>query len=259
MENYIIYKNIKIFYTESGKGNPLVLLHGFLESSKMWEDMVCNLSKTNRVICIDLLGHGKTDSLTEIHTMQAMALAVKSVLKTLNIEQFYIVGHSMGGYVALALAEKYPKKIKGICLLNSSATSDDQNKKKLRERACKMAKTNYEILLKMSISNLFTAKNKADFPAEIAQTKKEAFKITAQSYISASQGMRLRANTEAVLQRIENRLIIAGKNDAILNFKEISEQAKRTNTPLHKLSGGHMSPIDNKKILLKILQKFITD
>ena len=108
------FKGIDLFYTDQGKGNPIVLLHGFLENSKMWMDLVPEISKKNRVICIDLLGHGKTPCLGYVHTMELMAEAVESILNHLKIKDSIIIGHSMGGYVALAFAEKNPKRVKSI-------------------------------------------------------------------------------------------------------------------------------------------------
>lgn len=259
MKNHIIYKKSNIVYTDISIGNSVVLLHGFLGNMSMWNYISSNLSKQNRVICIDLPGHGNSDSIAKIHTMKEMALAVEAVLTFLNINQFYIIGHSMGGYVALAILEKYPKKIKGICLLNSTAEADTEQRKKLRLRACRMAETNYKNLVKISISNLFSTQINNKFSAEIADMKKQALQISVQAYIAATQGMCQRENKEAVLQSVAKRLIIAGKQDSLLNFQDIREQAKRTNTPLHELNGGHMSHIENKKALLEILYKFINN
>jgi pimeloyl-ACP methyl ester carboxylesterase len=186
-----------------------------------------------------------------------MADAVKVVLKSLRLRKFYIIGHSMGGYVSLAFAEKYPKNIKGLCLLNSTAQSDSEERKELRLRACNMAQTNYDSLVKMSISNLFIGDTREQFASEIEQIKKEALQIPVQGYIAATKGMRLRENKEVVLRNIEKRLIIAGKNDPILDFQSIIEESKRTNTLLFELPNGHMSHVEDKDILLKRIKIFV--
>ncbi|WP_369407157.1 alpha/beta fold hydrolase [Seonamhaeicola sediminis] len=123
------YKGITIFYTDHGKGSAIVLLHGFLENSNIWKPFIPQLSKKNRVVCIDLLGHGQTECLGYIHSMELMAEVVETVLKHLKIRRSIFVGHSMGGYVALAFAEKNPDNVKGLCLMNSTARSDTQEKK----------------------------------------------------------------------------------------------------------------------------------
>ena len=101
----ILYKNTKISFTDSGEGNAIVLLHGFLENKKMWQEYVDLFSQKNRVITIDLLGHGESDCLGYVHSMEENANAVNEVLEHLEIKKATILGHSMGGYVALAFAE----------------------------------------------------------------------------------------------------------------------------------------------------------
>jgi pimeloyl-ACP methyl ester carboxylesterase len=123
------YKDVNIFYTEEGKGSAVVLLHGFLENSSMWLPFIPELLKNNRVICIDLLGHGNTECLGYVHTMELMADAVEAVLNHIKIRRCFLIGHSMGGYVALAFAEKNPNALKGLCLMNSTANEDTPEKK----------------------------------------------------------------------------------------------------------------------------------
>lgn len=257
MKDFIIYKNSKVAYSDIGKGNAIVLLHGFLENSSMWNEISEELSKKNRVICVDLLGHGKTNCIGYLHTMNDMAEAVKEVLKSLRLRKFFVVGHSMGGYVSLALAEKYSINIKGLCLLNSTTQADTIERKELRLRACKMAQTNYDNLVKLSISNLFTIKTREQFSFELAEIKKEALKTSIQGYIGATKGMMLRENKEAVLESIDKRLIITGKNDPLLKYQSILEESERTNTPLIELPNGHMSHIENRDELIDCLKKFI--
>lgn len=257
MEKILIYKNSKIAYSDVGKGSAVVLLHGFLESSIIWNDIKGELIKKNRVICIDLLGHGNTDSIGYVHTMDDMAMAVKEVLNTLLLRKFYMIGHSMGGYVSLAFAELYPKNIKGICLLNSTAQADSNERKSLRLRACEMAKVNYDNLVKMSVANLFTPQTREQFSVKIAEVKKIAKQTSVQGYIAATKGMQLRENKEATIQTIDKRLIIVGKKDTVLNYQSVIEEAARTKTPFIELPNGHMSYIEDKEILIEVLKRFI--
>jgi pimeloyl-ACP methyl ester carboxylesterase len=94
--------------------------------------------KENRVITIDLLGHGETECLGYVHTMEDNADAVHSVLLELGIRKSILVGHSMGGYVALAFAELYPEYVKGLALLNSTASADSEERKLNRDRAIRV-------------------------------------------------------------------------------------------------------------------------
>lgn len=251
------FKETTVFYTDSGKGNSVVLLHGFLENNTMWDAVVEEVSKRNRVICIDLLGHGKTGCIGYIHSMEEMAEAVKAVLQELKIRRAIFVGHSMGGYVALAFAEKYSKNVKGLCLLNSTSQADSEERKKLRLRANEMAKENYETLVKMSIGNLFAEQTREQFSEVIEKVRAEALKTPVRGYIAASEGMRLRENKEAVLQTIDKRLMIAGKQDSILNYDAVVKESNRTKTTLIELPNGHMSHIEAKEELLKALANFV--
>ncbi|CAM1371159.1 Pimeloyl-ACP methyl ester carboxylesterase [Tenacibaculum sediminilitoris] len=257
MQNSIEFKNTKIHFTTEGKGSVIVLLHGFLENFTMWNSIGRELSKKHRVVSIDLLGHGKTGCIGYIHSMEEMADAVKAVLKELRIRRAIFIGHSMGGYVSLAFVEKYPKNVKGICLMNSTAQADSEERKQLRIRANEMAKENFETLIKMSIGNLFAENMRVQLFNEIEKVRNEALKIQVRGYIAASEGMRLRKNREAVLQTIDKRLMIVGKQDPILNYKIVENEAKRTNTSLIKLPNGHMSHIEAKDELLKALIEFV--
>ena len=101
MQKTHTFKNIPLSYSDDGKGSVVVLLHGFLENSTMWKDLIPVLSKTNRVITIDLLGHGNTPCLGYVHSMELMAEAVEAILKSLRIRKIKLIGHSMGGYCCI--------------------------------------------------------------------------------------------------------------------------------------------------------------
>jgi len=133
------YKGIQVFFSDQGLGKTIVLLHGFLENSSMWNHLIPDLQKTHRVIAVDLLGHGQTGCLGYVHSMELMAETVEAVLNHLNIEEKTLVGHSMGGYVALAIAEKNPDSIRGLCLMNSTYLPDNDERRILRTRANLMA------------------------------------------------------------------------------------------------------------------------
>ena len=251
------YKELEVFYTVEGKGSAVVLLHGFLESSTMWKEIAKELSKKNKVICIDLLGHGKTNCQGYIHTMEDMAVVVKEVLRELKLRKVTIIGHSMGGYVGLAFAEKYPENLKGLCLLNSTSQADNVERKNLRLRVIQMAQTNYKALISMSISNLFAPETRMLFSKEIEDLKEEALQIPVQGYIAATHGMRERINREAVLTNIDKKLIIAGESDPILSFESVQKEAQKTQTPLQILPNGHMSYIEEKEKTIEAIKDFL--
>ncbi len=252
------YKNAKISYSDQGKGTTVVLIHGFLENSTMWDKITPELIKRNRVITIDLLGHGKSDCLGYTHSMELFAETVKAVLIHLKIRKSIFVGHSLGGYVALAFAEKNPDNIKGLCLMNSTTRADDAARVNLRTRAIIAVKTNYENLVKLSISNLFRPKNRVLFKTEIKAIKKEALKTPLQGYIAAQEGMKIRNDREVLLHFSPyKKMLILGKKDPVLNYNDLLEQVKNTEVKVVEFPDGHMSHIENKEALITALKSFV--
>ncbi|SHG65376.1 alpha/beta fold hydrolase [Flavobacterium defluvii] len=253
----ILYKNTKISFTDSGEGNTIVLLHGFLENKKMWAEYVELFSKKYRVITIDLLGHGETDCLGYVHEMEDNANAVNEVLENLKIGKAIILGHSMGGYVALAFAELYPTKIKKLVLLNSTSKEDSAEKKLNRTRAIKAVKQNYVNFVSLSIANLFSENNRIRLVDEIEKVKEEALKTPLQGIVASLEGMKIRKDREWLLQ--ENRfpvLLILGKKDPVLNYEENLTQIEDTTAELVTFEDGHMSHIENKEELKPVLLDF---
>jgi pimeloyl-ACP methyl ester carboxylesterase len=242
------YKGTNIYYNQVGKGNTVVLLHGFLESSTMWSGLIPQLSKTHRVVIMDLLGHGQTGSLGYIHTMEQMAQVVEAVLNHLKVKKAIFIGHSMGGYVALAFAELFPEKVKGLCLMNSTAMDDNPEKKQNRNRVIEALKQNHKTFIKISIANLFRPKNRALFSNEIQKIKEEAFQFPVQGIIAALEGMKIRKNRVLLFRDASyKKMMIIGRKDPALNYETLIEQAKDSDIEVVEFPDGHMSYIENKQ------------
>lgn len=253
----INYKNTLINYTDLGKGNVIVLLHGFLENSNMWNFCVESLSKKHRIITIDLLGHGQTDCLGYVHTMEEMATVVHFVLHKLRIRKVSLVGHSMGGYVALAFAELYPDYIKKVLLLNSTSKADDAERKLNRERAIEAVKQNKNTFTQLAIANLFSPDNRERLQTEIEKVRIEALQTPIQGVIAAIEGMKIRKDREFLLQ--ENRFpvtLVAGKKDPVLNLESLNQQTTHKGVTLIWLPDGHMSHLENQEEVLEIIHQF---
>jgi pimeloyl-ACP methyl ester carboxylesterase len=254
----ILFKNANISFSDVGKGTAVVLIHGFLENSTMWKNIVSEFSKKNRIITVDILGHGNSDCLGYVHSMALFAEAVETVLKYLKIRKYILVGHSLGGYISMDLAKNNPNKIKGLCLLNSTSNADSEELKTRRIRANKMAQNNFENLIKMSFSNLFGLESRTTFKEEIKLALQEALKTPVQGYIAASEGMRIRPNRNHILTENNfKKLIIVGKKDPVLDAETAKEEAAKTNSELVILSGGHMSHIENREELIEVLKVFL--
>jgi len=244
----IEYKGTSIFYSQWGKGESIVLLHGFLESSTMWEYLIPHISKAYNVICIDLLGHGHTGCLGYVHTMEQMADAVEAVLRHLKINESIFIGHSMGGYVALAYAEGHPEKVKGLCLMNSTALDDSPQKKLNRDRAIEAVKQNHKTFISLSIANLFRPKNRIIFSDQIKRLKKEALQFPVQGIIAALEGMKIRKNRVDLFRKATyKKMMIISRKDPALEYDTLIDQTKGSDIEIVKFPDGHMSYIENKE------------
>jgi len=252
------YKNINISYTDAGKGTAVVFLHGFLENSTMWDFFSAEFSKKYRVITIDLLGHGDTECLGYIHTMEDMADMVHAVLRELHILKAVFVGHSMGGYVALAIAELYPDMVKGIVLQNSTSRPDSEERKQNRDRAIKAVKQSYTNFVRMSIANLFSEDNRDRLATEIEAVKEEALKTPLQGIVAALEGMKIRKSREVILHTATfPMLLVLGKKDPVMNYDENIDQVNGTDVKLITYPDGHMAHIEDRDLLLKDLSEFL--
>ncbi|HEX8270405.1 MAG TPA: alpha/beta hydrolase [Flavobacterium sp.] len=258
MKNQIQFKGSAISYTDIGKGSAVVLLHGFLENREMWDFHAAELSKKYRIITIDLLGHGESDSLGYVHSMEDNADAVHSVVSSLRIRKVVIAGHSMGGYVTLAFAELYPEMIKGLALINSTSKPDNDERKKNRDRAIKAVKKDHASFVKLSIANLFSPDNRERLATEIDKTKFEALKTPLQGIVASLEGMKIRDDREILLHTATYpKLLVLGKKDPVLNYEENKTQIKSTDVQLVEFEDGHMSHIENRAELLDVLQVFL--
>lgn len=253
----LLYKNTLISYSDLGKGTAIVLLHGFLENQTMWQELVPELSQKNRIITIDLLGHGESACLGYVHSMEENAEMIATVLSKLRIRKAFLVGHSMGGYVALAFAELYPEKIKGLVLLNSTSKADSEERKVNRDRAIKAVKKDYETFIRLSIANLFSPDNRERLDDEIEKVKIEALKTPLQGIVASLEGMKIRKDREFILQSASfPKLLVLGKNDPVLNYEDNLKQIENSNTQLVTFPDGHMSHIENREDLLKVFLDF---
>lgn len=257
LSKIIQYKNTTISFTDEGKGAAIVFLHGFLENKKMWEAFIPEFSKKYRVITIDLLGHGESESLGYVHSMEDNADVVHAVLSELRIRKAAFVGHSMGGYVALAFAELYPEFMKGLVLLNSTSRADSDEKKANRDRAIKAVKQHYTNFIRLSISNLFSEDNRERLASEIELVKEEAVKTSLQGIVASLEGMKIRKDREVLLHFSPYpMLLILGEKDPVLNYQETVEQIEGTKVSLKTFPDGHMSTIENREELIAVLNGF---
>lgn len=138
----IIVNGIELAYTRHGKGNPLVLLHGFPLDHHIWDEIVPLLEDKFDLIIPDLRGFGNSTTVNTPYTMDDFASDIAGLLDQLGIQKTAIAGHSMGGYIALAFARLFPDRVTGLGLVASQTLSDPPDRKEGRYKtAAEVAET----------------------------------------------------------------------------------------------------------------------
>ena len=190
--------------------------------------------------------------------MEKMALYVKAVLDSLKIRKFVLVGHSMGGYVALAMVEKYPDNVKGLCLFHSTSRSDSEEKKGNRDKAIALVKRDHKSFIRTAIPLLFRPKNRKIFSTELKTIKKQALSTSKQGVIAALEGMKIREDREVILNFSPfPKFMIIGKYDTALNYNSLIEQASSKNMESIEFKIGHMGHIEARDESLASIKAFI--
>ena len=140
-EKFIMAGTTPMHVADTERGEKcVVLLHGYLESMLVWDEFVDMLKGSMRVVTIDLPGHGVSVVNGEVHTMEYLADCVGLAMEALGIERYSVVGHSMGGYVALAMMDNYANHLENIILLSSTTSADSQEKCDRRRREIELIK-----------------------------------------------------------------------------------------------------------------------
>jgi pimeloyl-ACP methyl ester carboxylesterase len=253
------FRNGKVTFTSKGKGRTLVLLHGFLESKAVWFEVHERLAKSFRVIAIDLPGFGESDCYGYVHTMELMAQSVKVVLDQLRLKRVVLLGHSMGGYVALAFAELYPEFVRGLGLLNSTAYADSNERKINRQRAIAAVKANHQLYTNQTIENLFAPKNVKYLKDKVNLAKRIAKDTSNRAIVAALEGMRDRINREIILRFAAFPILfVFAELDRVLPYETVIEQIKLCQYPhiLFSEYDGHMCFLESPETTIKALKKF---
>jgi pimeloyl-ACP methyl ester carboxylesterase len=196
----IKFQKKNIFFTDEGTGKAIVLLHGFTESLKIWTSFATQFSKKYRVITIDLPGHGKSDCVGEIHTMELMAEVICAVLKKQRVGKCLMVGHSMGGYVTLSFAAKYPKMLKGLVLFHSHCFPDTSAEQENRSRTIGVVNNDKFSYVAQFIPSLFPVEVHKKFSQQIGRMIQRASKMEKEGVVAALQGMKIRKDQSELLK-----------------------------------------------------------
>jgi len=261
MISTVEYHDTFIRYSDLGYGEPVVLLHGYMESLEIWDGFADDLAKDYRVICVDLPGHGRSGVYAAVDTMAIMADAVKHVLDFLGIGRAVIIGHSMGGYAALAFEDFYPEVTLGFGLFHSHGFPDSEDKKVNRDREIALVKSGKkQQIINTNIPNAFATDNHEKYTERIEWARQIALATQDEGIIHALEGMKARPDRRDVMKvSTDPVLIIAGRKDNYIPF-EVYEQhfnlAPDTDIIILENS-GHMGFVEEKEQSLIGVRSFL--
>ncbi|MCF8245647.1 MAG: alpha/beta hydrolase [Saprospiraceae bacterium] len=243
------------------EGLPVIFLHGFLEDSRLWDEWL-PLLPARRYICIDLPGAGSSE-LIENLTMESMAGAVAAVVEHLGIEKFVLMGHSMGGYVSIAFAEKWGEKLAGLCLFHSHPFEDSEEKKASRLKSVEFIhKNGHVIYVRQAIPQLFIYDYSKGYQSEVNRLIHNAVYFKPENIIATLDAMRLRRDRSEVLRNIDCPvLLLIGKHDTAVPL-----ELSMAMTPLPKQASihvfptvGHMGMFSASRETAKVFREFLAE
>ncbi len=246
-----------IAYTENGQGKPVILLHGFPMNRSVWSNFVTLLPNTLRVIAPDLPGFGESPLLTKGFSIEDVAQKILDFLDEKGITSTALVGHSLGGYVALAMIEKRPQSFSGLALFHSMAAADSDEKKDSRNKVVAFIETNgVEAFTSSFISPLFAdPKHPAIYPVKDITMKASTDAVT--GYTLA---MRNRPDRQNVLINFDKPvLFLAGEKDAGIPVNLIYDQARLCPQPEVVLLSNvaHMGMFEKPEESAEVLSGFL--
>jgi pimeloyl-ACP methyl ester carboxylesterase len=254
------YQGSPIFYRSIGDGPAVVLLHGFGEEGSIWKNQYENLDGV-RLLVPDLPGSGKSPSVNDM-TMEGLADAVHALVRgVLPGEQIILVGHSMGGYIALAYAEKYAETLAGLGLFHSSAFADSDEKKDTRRKGIAFINENgAQAFLKTTIPNLYAPATREKYPSWINGHISSTHNFSGAALVSYYESMMKRPDRTAVLKNARVPvLLVLGKFDSAVPLEDGLKQTHMADLSYIHILGeaGHMGMIEAKEEANRILQDFI--
>lgn len=283
MRKEFTYQSTTISYLVEGKGTPLVLIHGFGEDSNIWNEQLAFLKDHCLLIIPDLPGSGRSSmllressvvsgeseeitpgSLLTTHDtilIEDYATCIYHLLQHEQINACTLLGHSMGGYITLAFAEKYPSCLQAFGLIHSTAFADSEEKKKIRERGIElMEQYGAHAFLKTTIPNLFGKRFKEQHPEKVDQLINAAALFSKEALQQYYRAMILRPNRAAVLESNPVPvLFVMGTEDVAAPLTEVLQQTYLPNKSyIHVLQGaGHMGMWEAAEEVNKWIMAFV--
>lgn len=256
----ITYRQNKISYSISGNGPAVVLLHGFPMDQRVWEDFTQELANQFTVLAMDFPGFGQSDMLDIQPDMWVTAEALHTIVQAEGLQQFVLVGHSMGGYLALAYARRYSPLLRGLLLFHSQAGADDEKSKLSRNQTIESINNNKDAFVRSFVKGLFDQQYAEQHPEAIEKILNITLEQKTEAVAAAMAALRDRIDQTTILQQLSCPvLFIIGKNDSRIPAQLIMPQVEM---PAHSelillANTGHMGFLEARDITLKATKSFI--
>lgn len=248
-------------YTDSGHGKVVVMIHGFCESLNLWSSFEKELSQMARIICVDLPGFGESRYLGEPISMEWFADRINDLMAELNIHSYSVIGHSLGGYVSLALAEKYPNRINSFALFHSTAYADTEEKKINRDKTVGFIERNgVATFMNSFVDPLFAEVNRQKCSTKMDVLIADGKRSNEEAAKATIYAMKNRPDRSAVLQNFGKPiLLIIGENDVAVPIEDSLKQSEigaQTEALVLK-NCGHMGMIEKPTTTLLRIKEFL--
>jgi pimeloyl-ACP methyl ester carboxylesterase len=267
VDKTIKYRSIDLSYATHMPGHdpktPLVLIHGFAEDRTIWDNQTNYLNQTYPLIIPDLPGSGRSTTPPGDTTMESLAEAIKAILDAENIQECIMIGHSMGGYITLAFAEKYPDSLKAFGLFHSTAYADTEEKKEARRKGIDFIRRNGAgPFIKQSTPNLFAETSRTRHPEWIAALIDRYAGFDANALINYYEAMIRRPDRTRVLQQFPRPVIlIIGEQDSTIPLHISLQQSHMPACSyIHILeNAGHMGMMEESIRANQLLEEMLND
>lgn len=258
----VIVDDAEIDVVSEGSGDAVVLLHGFPLTREIWNAQASHLAKTHRVIRPDLRGMGRSNAPYGPYLMETLAGDVAAVLDALSIDRAAIVGHSLGGYVALAFARMYTERLTRLALVCSRLRADDPNAAIARnELADRMEEEDaLEPAIEAYVPVLFAPETFAADRPLVDGAAAVARENSVRGSAGILRGMAQRAASDDMAGDLDVPvLVVAGRLDQVVSLKEAEEIAEAF--PQGRLEvmerSGHLPMLEEPERLGEVLAAFL--
>ena len=222
MEQFIMANDTALRISDSGRGETtLALLHGYLESLEVWEDLAKRLAPYYRIVAIDIPGHGISQVRGEVHTMDFVADTLQAVLEKLGVRRCFLAGHSMGGYAAEAFAERHSDMLQGLILFHSTPNADTEQKKADRLREIELIRADKkELLASQFAPKGFAEENRRRLRDRIGQLEELTAATDDDGIVALLRGMIERRDMNDMLHALQvPQLFIFGRMDGFISVE----------------------------------------